>query len=132
MTISLSLYAEIAAEASVTSLLASADAIFPARLPQNHAAFPAMTYQLEDDEDIGLLQGGVSDLHFANLEVYIYARDAVAPGAIAAALKTFLIGKFGVFGSNHAERIDKTSELSDFETATELHFVRLVFRISYR
>ena len=131
MTITQSFYTFTSAVTNITDLLASTDEIWPGRLPQEHGGFPAMTYSLDADDDIPLLDGGVNEMHWADFEVFCWANTLLEAADLAAVVKTELIGVTGTFGANTAKRITKENEFSDFETQTELHFVRLVFRVAY-
>lgn len=131
MTIIQSFYTYLSAQTAVTDLLADTDSIWPSRVPQGKP-FPAVTFGLEDDQDQVLLDGTTSGMHIAMVEVWCWTRTGPSAHDLAAAVKTALLGVYGTFGSHEVDPIAKTFEDSDFEVDTELHYVRLVFKIPYR
>lgn len=132
-SIKTSYYTWLSAQASITSLLGASSAIYPDRIPQrSNKSFPALTYRVDNNEDIPLLSGQVSGLRFADIEVWCWATTSPAAEALADAVRAAHVGYSGTMGTNEVESVRKTFDDGDLEVDTELHFVRLVFVIPYR
>jgi len=129
-----SFYNYVSNNSTITSALASADAIFPEFIPQDHSGFPAVSYSLAQDEDIPLLNGSKSETGMAVIQVSIWAVSYVAASDVATIFKAQLIGYRGTFDDHTADYIRKEEggEITlPYELDTGLCGVRLSFAISY-
>lgn len=106
------------------------DAIYPEYLPLTHA-LPAITVELDSNDDEQLLDGSQSSLRQALVTVNCYDPSLLAAGALADRVKSALIGYRGSFGSVSAECIYKESETSAPETETGLRGISIQFFLGY-
>lgn len=134
MSIAESFYTYISGNSTITGVLASANAIFPESLPQNHSGFPAITYSVVGDSDISLLSGGRSDTHQASIQINIYDQSFKTVNDVATTIKSELIGYRGTLGSHTADYIRK-EEAGEItlppEPDTGLYGVRLTLNVTY-
>ena len=131
MSIAESFYTVISGNTTITDALASVNAIFPQMLPQAHAAFPAITYSQDGEEDQYMLDGNPNELKQALFSVDCYSDNYITVHNLADIVKTQLLAATGTFDSHTAEHIRKERELDIYESATELHRVSLQFLIAY-
>src|SRR5262245_30992977 len=111
-------------------------AFFPLRLPLNHEGFPALTFNVSDDADIPLLDGGVSSAHTALIDVDCWAKNSLIQAeTLATAVKAALfpggVSYVGPFGSIDVDMIIKTREFHSEEPDTRLVRISLQFEVSY-
>ena len=133
MSIKTSYYTWLSAQTAITSLLANTGAIYPGRIPQGqNDLLPAITYRVDDDQEIPLLDGQSSTLAFADMEVWCWGRTSPEAETLAEAVRAAHVGYSGAMGTNEVDPIRKNFDDGDMEVDTGLHFVRLVFAIPYR
>jgi hypothetical protein len=126
MSIKSSLYTFLISKTAITTLVSG---VYPQTLPQQASA-PAIVYSL-DDEEMQQLLDGTSPLLEARVTIDCYSPSYAGADAIAAAVKTALIGHRGTFGSKVVDHLRKERELDLFEADTRLHRVNLQFLIAY-
>ena len=124
-------YAHLSGDAGVSALTSS---IYPQVIPQN-ASFPAITYQIESDEDSQLLTG-ISSLYEATFRVDCWDTDQITAHQLADAVEAAMVSYRGDFGSqspaitaHHVRKERGRFEL--YETDTKLFRVSLQFLIAY-
>lgn len=129
MTISQSFYAWLAAQSSITAI---AQDISPGSTPQQ-AERPALTFQLQDDQDTDLLFGAGS-ARTALMDVDCWSPRQLTAESLATALKAALAAfrtEVGVMGAHRVTHVRKTRELHLEESDTSLRRVSLQFEITY-
>ena len=104
--------------------------IYREELPQEHP-LPALTFELDADDDVQLLDGTQGSLHEALVTLNCYDPSALVADALAASVKNVLVGYTGAFGSYTAQCIYKENETSAPETVSGLRGVSLQFFIAY-
>ena len=119
----------------VTSIYTVLDAaltesVYPQVLPQNPTV-PAVTYNLDDDEESTLLDGTTEGLKQTLFTVDCWAATYAAAHTLADAVKTALVGSTGTFGTVTADHLRKEREIDLFEADTRLHRVSLQFLLAY-
>ena len=126
MTITQSFYSFLSADSGVTAITSR---IHPGSVPQSED-FPAITFELTDDEPT-LILDGFGSASLARMNVDCWDKSLVTAESIATAVKNALIGHYGTFGSNTVTNVVKTRELHLEENDTGLRRVSLQFDILY-
>ena len=113
---------------------AIAGGIFPHHIPQN-STFPAITYELDSDEDYQTL-GGISGMSSALFDVNCWDLVLITAHQLADAVESALVNYRGDLGGispavtvNHLRKDRGRFEF--FETDTKLYRVSMRFFVAY-
>ena len=132
MSIAESFNTYLEGNATITAVLASAEAIWMEGLPQAHDGFPALVHSLSGEEGINMLSGGENETAFATIRIDIWATASKTCHDIATVLKSELLGFRGAMGTNTVVDVKRQVEFATPQEAdTGLNRVVLDFRIAY-
>lgn len=123
-------YAYVSTNAAVAAVSSPSPLLYPHVMPQDHAD-PAMTYELDADDDQQLLSGSVSTLRRAVIDTSCWSVSVNTARTLAEALYGALVGYRGAFGDHTVDHIRLERKFELFETDTELYRVSQQFLIAY-